>query len=138
MRKIGTQTMAWTIDGDDESNTVDWQGLTISDTRKQVFAALQVDVLAGAPPQPPAPQGDFAGTASRLIINESDQATLVMSWFADASRSYQLQWTASREPGKVNWHNTGLPVDGDDSVHVITNEIPGVRQRFYRLLSTQL
>jgi len=46
LRKIGSQTMAWTIVGSDESDTVDWQGLSITDTRSQIFAALRLDVLS--------------------------------------------------------------------------------------------
>jgi len=49
LRKIGSQTMAWTVNGNDQSETVDWEGLPISDTRNQVFSALRLDVLAGPP-----------------------------------------------------------------------------------------
>jgi len=45
LRKVGGQVLTWTTFGSDESTTVDWEGLSISETRRQVFAAFQLDVL---------------------------------------------------------------------------------------------
>ena len=49
-RSGGSDTTAWSIVGDDESTTVDWQGLTISDTRQYVYVARQLDVLPSSVP----------------------------------------------------------------------------------------
>ena len=47
LRKIGGQTMTWVVEGEDESETIDWEALTIDDMRKQTFAACLLDVLTG-------------------------------------------------------------------------------------------
>jgi len=49
LRKIASETSTWTINGSDQSSIIDWQALTISDSRRQVFSALRLDVLAGPP-----------------------------------------------------------------------------------------
>ena len=44
-RTGGTATATWTISGADESATIDWSGLSISDTRQYVYIAETVEVI---------------------------------------------------------------------------------------------
>ena len=44
-RNGGSGTSAWTISGNDQSKTIDWQGLSFSETRSHVYMADQLEVV---------------------------------------------------------------------------------------------
>ena len=44
-RTGGANTSAWTIAGNDQSGTIDWQGLSFSDTRAYVYVLETMEVL---------------------------------------------------------------------------------------------
>lgn len=144
LRKIGGQTTAWVINGDDQSETVDWEVLTISDTRRQLFAVFQLDVLLNSPEAAlvedsaylasnPRDEDAAIEMDSRLIIHEHDGSDVVISWFAEEDQIYQLQWTESLQPGQVDWHDIGAAVQGNGDARVITNNTLGATRRFYRI-----
>lgn len=146
LRKISFQTSTWIISGDDQSETIDWEGLTISDARNQIFAAIMLDVIPNPPLNPllggaadvasgPDPPRTTATTDGRLIINELDPSGLIMSWFAEEDRIYQLQRTYSLSLGIVSWQNEGNPIAGNGAMRVITNPAAGATRQFYRILS---
>ena len=53
-RNGGASTSAWIITGSDESNTIDWGNLSISETRSHIYLATQLDVIPDGGELPPA------------------------------------------------------------------------------------
>lgn len=52
-RNGGAQTNTWTINGADETATIDRQSLSIDSTRAHLYAVEQIDVVDGRPQFPP-------------------------------------------------------------------------------------
>lgn len=93
LRKIGSQTMAWVIRDDDESATVDWGALTISDTRNQIFAALRLEATQSTTTTVAAP-----GTSTTTLIFATLRASdipLLASERRVAPLAYELRPSSS-------------------------------------------
>ena len=110
-RNGGSSTSAWTISGSDQSGTIDWGNLSISETRTHVYMVTQVDVVpaGGTPPSITTQPADVTVTApnpATFNVTATGDAPLSYQWLRDGgnisgatSASYTLDPTSSSDTG---------------------------------------
>jgi hypothetical protein len=62
----------------------------------------------------------------------------VLSWYGDAGRLYQAQWSGGLSATDAVWHDIGPLVTGNDAIQRLTNSVPGTAQRYYRVVVTEI
>jgi hypothetical protein len=117
-RTGGASTSAWTITGTDQSATIDWESLAITDTRTYIYIAEQLEVLSqsgsGTPPDttPPAvtlttpSAGTVSGTLT-VTASASDNVGVAGVQFhldsanlgpEDTTNDYTSSWDTTTVP----------------------------------------
>ena len=113
-RPGGAGTTAWTILGTDQSLTVDWEGLGITETRSHVYVIERLDVIPAGhmvenPPRitiPPTDVTVMPPAAATFTVGASGEAPLTYQWLRNGkpivgatTASYTLVTTSRPDNG---------------------------------------
>jgi len=115
----GTQTTAWFISGTDQSGTIDWEGLTISDTRPSIYNIELVEVLAESEA--------LAITTQPSNVTVTEPATATFTVGATGATGYQWRRNGVNISGATNASYTTPPTttaqSGDTFDVVVSNSV---------------
>ena len=127
-RPGGAGTTAWTILGTDQSLTVDWEGLGITETRSHVYVIERLDVI---------PAGHMVENPPRITIPPTDvtvmppaAATFTVGASGEAPLTYQ--WLRNGKPivgattASYTLVTTSRPDNGTRFAVVVSNDIGNV------------
>jgi len=125
-RTGGASTSAWAIAGTDQSDTIDWEGLSISDTLAYVYIIEQLDVIDTG-------GGGFLEIATQptnQTVTEPNPATFTVVATGDGPLTYQWRRNRTNIPGATSASYTLYPTAVSDSGNlfdvVITNDADSV------------
>ena len=84
-RNGGSSTSAWIITGSDQSHTIDWESLSISETRSHIYIATQLEVVPAGGGTPPS----ITSHPTDVTVSAPDPATFNVTATGDSPLTYQ-------------------------------------------------
>jgi len=125
-RTGGANTSVWAIAGNDQSATIDWEGLSISDTRVYVYILEQLDVIDTGGGGPPV----ITTQPTNQTVTEPNPAKFTVVAAGDGPLTYQWLQNSNNIPGATSASYTLDPTaisnSGDLFDVVVTNDAGSV------------
>jgi hypothetical protein len=97
-RNGSASTSAWSISGNDQSSTIDWEGISITSTRSSVYVIEQMDVIDAG-----------VDTAPTILTEPADQTVT-----EPASATFSVV-AAGTSPVSYQWRRNGVDMPGEIS-----------------------
>ena len=110
-RNGGSSTSAWIITGSDQSHTIDWESLSISETRSHIYIATQLEVVPAGGGTPPS----ITSHPTDVTVSAPDPATFNVTATGDSPLTYQWLRDGATISGATSASYTLTPTSSADS-----------------------
>ena len=110
-RNGGTTTSAWIITGTDQSATLDWENLSISEARSHIYILDRLEVVSGGGETPPT----ITTQPADVSVNEPASATFTVEATGDTPLRYQWKRAGVEIAGATSASYTLNPTTNGDS-----------------------